>query len=178
MLYHIFLLRTRESNFLASNMGTSLMILLFQILVLAVCSLSEADSTPKAGNIQERVIYDFGKGIWPENIILRHNGKILAGLLTTPQIFEIDPICHQCKIVHTFEDKTGVFGFAETEPDLFYAVASNFSLKTFEGVEGSADLYELDFRSRSQEPKIRKVMGFPAAGWFNGLATLDGEKGL
>lgn len=159
-------------------MGTAWMFLLSQILVLAAYSLSDSYSTPAAGNTQERIIYDFGKGIWPENIILRHNGNVLGGLLSTPQIFEIDPITHECKITHTFEDKTGVFGFAETEPDLFYAVASNFSLGTFEGVEGSADLYELDFRSLSQDPKIRKVMDFPAAGWFNGLATLDGEKGL
>jgi len=76
------------------------------------------------------IIHEFPLGTWVENLAVRKNGQILASILTTPEIYLVDPSQQPptAALVATFP-ALGCLGIAEVKPDLFYVITGT-SLST------------------------------------------------
>lgn len=74
----------------------------------------------------------FGKlpnGSWAENLAVRSNGQLLVTVLTTPELYQIDPLgSHQTQLIQKFPVAGGLLGITEVESDVFAIVAGNISL--------------------------------------------------
>lgn len=88
------------------------------------------------------VVHEFPKGTWIENIALRANDQILINIATTPDLYQVDPLSHYEPIlIHSFPGYTSLLGIAEVDPDVFYVIAGNFSLKTFQPTPASNSVF-------------------------------------
>ena len=134
-----------------------------------------------------RTLFEFGKGVWPENFFVRSNGKIVGGIATEALLYQFDPQDSAVppQILHSFKDKLSVFGITETQQDLFYVIVNNFTTSPeFLGIQGTNSIWELDLRAspngtgNSSGVKITKFMDLPQFGLLDGLDTLNAEKGL
>ena len=112
----------------------SLLISLFSIyitsLVLALpTSQSRVRSLtiPYSLPLSVHLIHEFPLKTWVENIDVRHNGQLLVTILSTPDIYQVDPVNHSAPIlIHTFPSALGLLGITEGAPDHFYVVVGNF----------------------------------------------------
>ncbi|MCJ1234534.1 hypothetical protein MMC14_002495 [Varicellaria rhodocarpa] len=115
---------------------------------------------PRASSYNVDVIHEFPKGTWVENLAVRENGQLLATLLSTPEVFLIDPQgLHAPVFIHKFQATTGCTGIVEAFADVFYVVTGNFSFSTFEYRLGAAI--------------VKKVADFPKAAFLNGATALS-----
>lgn len=83
-----------------------------------------------------RNITQFPNPTFVENIAIRSNGQALVTLLSTPELFLVDPDHGDPQLIHQFPCATGLLGIAEIEDDVFAVVAGNVSLATFQGTQG------------------------------------------
>ena len=138
-------------------------------------------SAPQNGSRSVQVIYEFSKGTWVENLAMRSNGQILATLLSSPEIYQVDPNgANPPVLVHRFTSVLGVLGIVEVVPDTFYVVTGNFSLTTFTSTPGSYSVHKIDinnFVPGHIAPIVTKVADFPEAVFLNGAALLDPTAG-
>lgn len=124
-------------------------------------------------------IHDFPLGTWVENLAVRANGQILATLLTTPQVYQVDPdpsSAHPATLAHTFPSTHGCLGITELRPDIFYVVTSNFSISTGNTAPGSYSVWELNmagFTAGGSPAAASKIADFPQSVFFNGITTLE-----
>ena len=132
---------------------------------------------PRASSYNVDVIYEFPKGTWVENLAVRENGEILATLLSTPEVFLIDPQgLHAPVLIHQFQATTGCAGIVEASPDVFYVVTGNFSFSTFESTPGSWSVWSINmttFVYGSSAATVTKVADFPNAVFLNGATALS-----
>ena len=78
---------------------------------------------------------------WVENLAIRSNDAILATLLTTPELYQIDPSQRTDPIlIHTFPFALGLAGITEAEPDVFYIVAGNSTVPALTRVKGPCSI--------------------------------------
>ena len=124
-------------------------------------------------------IYLFPSGFSVENLIPRTSGHILVTVSNEPKIFQIDPRANNtANVVHSFVDSISLFGIAETETDLFYVLAGNFSGSPTEvGTPGTWTLWQVDLRatddpSRTDSAAISRAAGIEGATLLDGLAAL------
>jgi hypothetical protein len=134
-----------------------------------------ANPTPKSSI---RTIYEFPNETWIENIAVRSNGNLLLDLLSTPQIYELDPFNPapgSAQLLHTFPFATGLAGIAEIQPDVFAVVAGNWSLETFSTTPGSWSVWKVDFthKDRNNLPAISKIADVTKASFLNGMTLLE-----
>ena len=67
-------------------------------------------------------IWDFSLWTWVENLAIQHNDQILVTLLSSPEVYQVDPTReHSASLVYTFP---------ELQPDVFYVAVGSFSLFT------------------------------------------------
>lgn len=124
-------------------------------------------------------VHDFPLGTWIENLAVRANGQILATLLNTPQVYQVDPnpsSVHPTTLVHTFPSYLGCVGITELSPDMFYVVTGNFSFVTFEATPGSYSVWELNmagFTAGGAPAAATKIADFPESKSFNGITPLQ-----
>lgn len=149
--------------------------------IISALAMSNPISTRE---ISSRTIYQFPKiPTWIENIRPRQNGQLLVTLLTSPDIYliETSPTTNPtAALLHSFP-KLALLGITEVKQDIFYVAAGNYSLAA--GLtNGSFSIYSLDLTSYdcvSNSGAISKeIAAFPESRVFNGMDTLDVEKGL
>lgn len=100
-------------------------LLLASIIVLV--SSSPSPSSP----ITTNVIWQFPNETWIENLSVRSNGQILVTLLTTPDLYQVDPLGKTKPIlIQRFSNALGLLGITEIEEDVFVVVAGNYTVKT------------------------------------------------
>ncbi|KAF2113496.1 hypothetical protein BDV96DRAFT_495882 [Lophiotrema nucula] len=140
--------------------------------------------TEHTSHKKTRLLYQFPNGTWVENIAVRRNNQLLLTLLTTPDLYALDPLTPdpQHKLIHTFSNATAVFGIAEYAPDIFAVAVGNYSSSS--GVtEGSFAMYRVDFsddcaNSTDAKPAVSLIAPVPEAGFINGVCTLSSEAGV
>lgn len=115
--------------------------------VLAICTfctsaLAAPSSFSRSTAVTLKDIATFPNGTWIENSYVRSNGQILVSLLTSPDIYEVDPTGKVApKLVLSIPGYLGLLGFAELQEDVFAVIAGNFSLATFETTIGKLKIY-------------------------------------
>jgi hypothetical protein len=132
-----------------------------------------------------RTLHQFPKPTWIENLAIRPNGQLLLTILTSPDLYLLDPSQpSQPILIHSFSGYLALLGITEVENDVFYIGAGNFNLSTFDPGAGSYAVWEVDMRHFSPaDPsasgaQIKKVVDIPEAVFFNGLETLSGSSVL
>lgn len=116
-------------------------------------------------------VYTFSKGTWVENLAVRSNGLVLITLLTTPEVWQVDPVSKTGSLIHKFADATGCLGITETVEDEFYVACGNYSTETFEATAGSWAVWKLDFTTKTAE--ATRIAQLPDAGFLNGAMALS-----
>jgi hypothetical protein len=119
-----------------------------------------------------KVIYQFPKGAWLENIAVRSNGHILVARYDVPEVWDINPSATPAtgRLVHRFPDASSCSGLAETSPDRFVVLVG--SAKKVLTMPASWAVAEIDVSAapaavRTVTPKVAK------AGMLNGVALLN-----
>ena len=124
-------------------------------------------------------IHNFTPGTWVENLAVRANGQILATLLTTPQVYQVDPnpsAAQPLTLVHTFPNYLGCLGITELGHDIFYVVTGNFSISAAGSTPGSYSVWKLNmagFTAGGAPTTATKVADFPQSVFLNGMTTLE-----
>lgn len=147
-------------------------------LTIPLASLIPQRSLP----LPVRVVHEFPKGTWIENIAIRSSSSILATLATAPELYQISPLSlYEPVLIHRFPGYTTLLGITETYKDIFYVAAGNFSFQTMSSTPRSCSLLEVDLtkysRSQNDGAKIRKIVDLPDAGFLNGAVTLNRTSG-
>lgn len=177
----------------ASAKSTANMIIRIPFLLsyIALCAVQgthvpHRDDAPRPVSY---IVHEFAKPTWVENIAVRQSGELLVTLLSSADLYLIDPILAIADpktsktptLVHNFAPFSSLLGITEMEPDHFYVVASNASSSP-DFAPGSYTVVSVDLRSydpRQNTPVVTKEVGkFPQAGVLNGMATLDVSRGL
>ena len=128
-------------------------------------------------------IYNFPPGTWVENIAVRANGQILATLINTPQVYQVDPnpsAAHPATLVHTFPAYLSCTGITELGNDIFYVITGNFSLQTFATTPGSFSVWKLNlagFTTGGAPAAATKIADFPESIFLNGMTALQPSGG-
>jgi hypothetical protein len=120
------------------------------------------------------VIHEFPNGTWIENLVVRPSGSILANAFSIPVIYEvtIDQNPH-VNTIHTFPNATGVSGIAESwSPNLYFAVAGNFSFANFSSIPGSSTIYRIEFDEHTDEAEVTGLARLPTLIMPNGIITI------
>ena len=142
--------------------------LLYALLVCAVASLSLAlDPT--------RLVYQFPNETWVENLAVRPCGSLLVTLVTTPDLYLLEPLAPdpKPKLVHHFSSSTWLTGITETGPDTYYLIGANGSYKTILPTPHSNRIYRVHFPPHSGPPEVSLAAAVEDAGFLNGLITLN-----
>ncbi|KAI4210185.1 MAG: hypothetical protein LQ351_006939 [Letrouitia transgressa] len=125
------------------------------------------------------LIYQFPNGTWVENLVVRPSGAILTTLVSSPEIYQIQPSSKRPdpELVHRFDGFTALLGITQLALDRYQVVATNRS--TSESgrpyvVPNTTSIYSVSFpHRRSRTPDVRLTTRLPDAGFPNGLATLN-----
>ncbi|KUJ12493.1 uncharacterized protein LY89DRAFT_542018, partial [Mollisia scopiformis] len=130
-----------------------------------------------------QTIHQFPDPTWVENIAIRPNGQILVDLVTTPDMYLLDPHPNStATLIHSFSSDHAVLGLTETTPDMFHLIASNFTLTPPTIANGTDSIWTVDLTSYDHKTntgaKIHQVVLIPESDLLNGLSTLSPEKGL
>ncbi|KAA6415127.1 MAG: hypothetical protein FRX48_01879 [Lasallia pustulata] len=150
----------------------------------AKCAPARSPSSILSRNVARSIsasvhdIYDFPKGTWVENLAVRSNGQILVTLLSSPQIYQVNPFqTPSATLVHTFPT-LGCLGITELGNDIFYVATGNLSLSTFTAPPGTFSVWKVDMTSFSTSNAnsaiVTKVADFPQVVAFNGMTTFNG----
>ncbi|KAK5441484.1 hypothetical protein LTS15_011251 [Exophiala xenobiotica] len=140
---------------------------------------------PATGLIQPQVIHEFPLGTWLENLAPRtsYPSGVLVNMLSSPDMYLIptNPPASPIHIAH-IPNHLGLMGITEMGHDVFYAVAGNFSVDTFDVELGSFSIWEIDLRGLPGLPsnltaKTTKIADVPT-GLLNGLTVLNPVEGI
>ncbi|MCJ1451608.1 hypothetical protein MMC28_001948 [Mycoblastus sanguinarius] len=121
------------------------------------------------------LVYEFPNGTWLENLAVRSCGSILLTIITSPDLYLIDPLSPSPTptLLHHFDDALWLTGITETSPDTFQIVVANGTLKNLDVAPGSNRIYTVSFPPGSDVPDVSLAATVPDAEFLNGLTTLN-----
>jgi sugar lactone lactonase YvrE len=123
-----------------------------------------------------RTIHQFPEGTWIENIAARSNGHLLVTLLTSPELYTIDPLSNPptATPVYSFSGSTynytGLLGITEFEPDNFAFVAGAIPQTADPGFYS---VWNADLSKGNTE--VSKIADIPSGQLLNGICTLNSQ---
>ena len=122
-----------------------------------------------------RLVYQFPKGTWVENISVRPSGSLLLTLITTPDLYSLDPFASnpQPQLLHRFTSSQWLTGITETDPETYYVIGANATYETLSPTPGSNRLYRVHFRGNASTPEISVAAEVKDAVFLNGLIKLN-----
>ncbi|MCJ1345354.1 hypothetical protein MMC31_003561 [Peltigera leucophlebia] len=126
------------------------------------------------------IIYKFPSGTWVENIAIRSNGLILAAILFTPEIYQVDPKTRTASLVAKIPAASGILDIVEIEEDVFYVAACNFSDTSITPTAGNFSVWRVDVNTLKPEntlAKVEKIVDIPQAKFLNGATLLSRKDG-
>lgn len=126
-----------------------------------------------------RVLHQFPKPSWIENLAVRSNGQLLVTLMSVPELWLVDPKSSEAKLVHKFDEVLGLAGIIEGKEDIFYVGGGNIDLQTYANEAGSFRVWEVDLNAFDKDSKagIKQVAHLAGTGLPNGFETLSREDG-
>lgn len=126
-------------------------------------------------------IHQFALGTWAESLAFRPDGHILVNILSSPDIYSVDPVSGKSMLVVSNPHITSFYGITQVEPDQFYVCGGNYSFETGVKQLGSYSVFHIDLdsfdASKPGSAVLEKVADFPLA-TLNGMTTLSTKKGL
>lgn len=127
-----------------------------------------------------KIIHQFPLPTWIENLAIRSNGQILATLLTTPEIYLLDPAKAPptCSLVYQFPSVLALTGIIELGHDIFYVCAGNFNVAAYKNEPGSYSVYEVDIRNFEKDGdgvRVNKICDIKESGLLNGMELFSEE---
>jgi hypothetical protein len=137
-------------------------------------------------NLQVRTLYQFPKDTWVENLAVRSNNYLLLTLVTSPQLYMLDPRrTASSTLVYTFPSALALFAIVETSPDIFAVISGNFTLAGGT-TPGSYSVWSVDLSdiyighdgALSSVPKVRKIADIQTAQMLDGMTLLSEAEGL
>ncbi|KAF7187967.1 putative hetero-Diels-Alderase [Pseudocercospora fuligena] len=122
-----------------------------------------------------KLLYQYPKGIWIENIAVRETGDLLLTILSLPHLDQLNPFEPNPKphTLFSFPDAGSVAGIAEIDYDTFAMAVGNFSLKSGP-VNGSWSIWKSSFAEKKYPPNFAKMTDLPEAIFPNGMCGLPG----
>lgn len=122
-----------------------------------------------------RLLYQFPNHTWVENLAVRPNGSILLTLITSPDLYLLNPLATDPKaqLIHHFSSSLWLTGITETTPDTYYVIGANATLATVSPIPGSNTIYRVHFPQPSSPPEISVAAIVKSAVFLNGLTTLN-----
>ena len=122
-----------------------------------------------------RLVYQFPKGTWIENLAVRPSGSLLLTLITTPDLYLLDPLAADPKpqLIHHFSSSLWLTGITETDPNTYYLIGANATYKTLSPTPGSNRIYRVHFPQPPNPPEISVTAVVENAVFLNGLITLN-----
>ena len=122
-----------------------------------------------------RLVYQFPKGTWVENIFVRPSGSLLLTILTTPDLYLLDPFASnpQAQLLHRFTSSQWLTGITETDPETYYVIGANATYENLSPTPGSNRLYRVHFRGNSTIPETSLAVEVKDAVFLNGLIKLN-----
>lgn len=164
------------------KLPSTLALLCISLLSTISPTAAHPTASPKSLPLAVERIHEFSPSTWVENLAVRSNGKVLVTLLTTPDLYQIDPFTPNSAplLVHHFADHKGLLGITETTRDLFYVVTGNYSSadKANPNPVGAYDTYEVDVRNGASNAIVSKNANLPNARLLNGMTTLSASEGI
>jgi hypothetical protein len=125
------------------------------------------------------VIHQFPIPTWIENLAVSSNGQILATLLTTPELYLIDPTTSPPTptLVYKFLNIAATTGIIEIGHDIFAICTGDFEAATIKNTPGSYSVWEVDMSKfdESSEAGVKKVVDIKESGLLNGMTLLSAE---
>ncbi|KAF2840700.1 hypothetical protein M501DRAFT_1001709 [Patellaria atrata CBS 101060] len=126
----------------------------------------------RAGKPAISPIYEFPNGTWVENIAVRSNGNLLVSLISTPELWEIDPFGpDRPKLLHEFPERHGLFGIIELSPDIFAVITGVFDLSDVSYTPGSSAVWKVVIK-HGKKVSVEKITDVPEAGLLNGMTLV------
>jgi hypothetical protein len=145
-------------------------------LVAAGIALPQISSDSPTLPLPSRVLYQFPKGSWIENLAVRSDGDLLLDLMSTPNLYLLNPRAENSEpqLLHTFPDSLGLLGITEMQHDIFYVITGNFSLTTGSDGPGTYALWKVELRGHHNDTKavVQKVTDIPEARLLNSVIPL------
>lgn len=151
--------------------------LVFVVNASAIASFLPA---PKLDILQTK--YQFPNESWVENLAVRSNGNVLVTLLSSPEVWEIDPSKKEpAELVYHFPEALSALGVAELQSDIFVVAVGNITLPAIASQPGSYSAWAIDMRyqprhSRKQQrthpPRVSKIADLPQAHFLNGVSKI------
>ena len=122
-----------------------------------------------------RLIYEFPNNTWVENLVVRPNGSLLLTIITTPDLYLLDPFSPTPKpeLVHRFSSNLWLCGITETSLSTYYVLAANATYKDLSPTPGSNHLYRIHFSHPKAAPQISLAATIPQPVFLNSLITLN-----
>jgi hypothetical protein len=157
--------------------------ILLQSHIVSATALS-IPTTIRGRDFQPRAVHQFPNETWVENLYIRSNGNILATVLSSSDLYLIDPFedsGENAVLLHSFPGSMGLAGITEIKPDVYAVIAGNWSDVIFATTPGSYSVWEVDLTCYKNKEKdngveVRKIAEMPQAGFLNGMILLGTEK--
>ncbi|EGP91112.1 uncharacterized protein MYCGRDRAFT_17443, partial [Zymoseptoria tritici IPO323] len=116
---------------------------------------------------------------WVENLAIRSNGKILVTLLSSPEVWQIDPANPgSAELIYRFPHALSALGIAEVYPDVFAVAIGNISLSAMASEPGSYSAWSIDLSRRKHgkdDKQVTKITDLSQAAFLNGMSILPGK---
>jgi hypothetical protein len=146
------------------------------LLGLLIIHAHQIFAIPQARSSPEfpiQTIYEFPNETWVENIAVRSSGQLLVTIITSPDLYEVDPFSSKpASLVHSFPYALSTLGIAEIQQDIFAVIVGNWSDETFSSTNGSYSLWKVDLRRAASKPLVTKITDIPEASFLNGLTLV------
>lgn len=146
-------------------------------LLYSCCLLITLVHTRPTEHNHTELIYQASKGVWFENLAVRADGSILTTVLTSPDLYLIQPSSKNPdpQLIHHFDDgSTSLLGITEEATrDVFQVVATNFSFESLSSIPNTSKVYRVDLSQGAQKAKIQLTANLPEVQTPDGLATLN-----
>ncbi|TAQ88640.1 hypothetical protein B7494_g3029 [Chlorociboria aeruginascens] len=115
---------------------------------------------------------------WIENLAVRSDNQLLLTQINPANLYLFNPAKPDPPtLIHTFSSASALTGIVELYPNIFYAVAGNYSITTG-NTPGSYSLWKIDFNPPESLPTISKITDLPEAGLPNGVVAIPNENAL
>jgi sugar lactone lactonase YvrE len=141
-------------------------------------------TTIQSRDFQPRSVHQFPNETWVENLYIRSNGDIIATVLSSSDLYLIDPFKDSkdnAVLLDSFPGFMGLAGITEIKPNVYAVIAGNWSDVIFATTPGSYSVWEVDLtyyknKGKDNGVEVRKIADMPQAGFLNGMIPLGTEK--